>query len=782
MPATLTSEPTPSRGTPRGSPRGGSSLPVQSVSSSIVLPITSSLSSIVLLQVLVTVTLGYQLLFGPDTILPHEGKAFLLFMLLILTGGLLRLPTRITEAGWFVATLVMVDTGLTAGIMYLSGNLESDIYIAFFLLILIAASSPSFKEMLGLSLVLCAAYGVLLFQEILQTGAVSPGQLLRLPLLLVMAIFYGASVDTVRKERRQRLTLAATHQQTREALEESEERFRQMAENIKEVFWMANAEGSRILYVSPVYEEIWGRNRESLYASPQSRLEAVHPSEREMVEAAYTPENLKNGNYDLEYRIVRPDGTLRWIRDRAFPVRKESGQVYRLTGIAEDITSRKEAQEKLRQEALYDKLTGLPNRALFMDRLKFAMGLSKREKDYSFAVLFLDLDRFKIINDTLGHVVGDQLLDAVGKRLRNCLRPGDTVARIGGDEFTLLLDDIKDSNQVTTVIHRIHKELEPVFAIDGHEVFTTASIGIAVSKPEYSEPEHILRDADAAMYRAKAQGQARHEVFDAAMHISVLSRMELEGELRRAIANQEFTIHYQPIVSMTTGLIAQVEALVRWNRPGHGLESPANFIPMAEDTGLIVPLGDWILRTACQQAKQWQGLLPDPVPVTVNVSLRQFELHNQYASVTEALRDTGLEPSCLVLEITESAVMKNVKATLTSFRNLHELGVGLSIDDFGSGYSSLNHLRQFPIDVLKIDRCFIKDIPTDTGVNAIVRAIIAMAQNLHIQIVAEGVETEPQLEFLRGSGCELIQGYFLAKPLPFETLMKMFRDRTRLCG
>lgn len=754
----------------------------QPVSSSISLPISSAFSSFVLLQFLVTLTLGYQLLFGEDTILSFQGKSLVLLILLGMTGLLLRLPPHTTEAGWFVATLVMADTALTVSVMYLSGNLNSDLSITFFLLILIAASSPSFKEMLGLSAVLCAAYGILLFQEILQTGSVSSGQLLRLPLLLVMATFYGASVETIRKERRQRLTLAVSHRKTREALEESEERFRQMAENIKEAFWMTNGDGSRILYISPAYEEIWGRDRETLVASPQARLEAVHPNDRELVQAAYTPENLKTGAYDLEYRVIRPDGTIRWIRDRAFPVRKESGQVYRLTGIAEDVTAQKEAHEKLRQEALYDRLTGLPNRALFMDRLKFAMGVSKREKEYGFAVLFLDLDRFKMINDTFGHVIGDQLLVAVGKRLRNCLRPGDTVARIGGDEFTLLLDDIKDPNQVTSVIHRINKELAPAFELDGHEVVATASIGIAMSKPEYSDPQEILRDADAAMYRAKAQGLARHEVFDAVMHISVLSRMELETDLRRALENQEFTIHYQPIVSLATGLIAQVEALVRWNRPGHGLESPAQFIPLAEDTGLIVPLGDWILRTACQHAKQWQGMLPDPVPVTVNVSLRQFELHNQFASVSEALRDTGLEASCLVLEITESAVMKNVKTTLTSLRNLHQLGVGLSIDDFGSGYSSLNHLRQFPIDMIKIDRSFINDIPTDPGVNAIVRAIIAMAQNLRIKIVAEGVETEAQLEFLRSSGCDLFQGYFLTKPLPLESLVKLFQDRTRLVG
>jgi diguanylate cyclase (GGDEF)-like protein/PAS domain S-box-containing protein len=433
----------------------------------------------------------------------------------------------------------------------------------------------------------------------------------------------------------------------------------------------------------------------------------------------------------------------------------------------QDITDRKQAEERLHHDAFHDVLTGLPNRALFVDHVKLAIAKLQRRADQTFAVLYLDLDRFKVVNDSLGHMGGDQLLIGIARRLESCLRPGDTIARMGGDEFTVLLEDIGDGGTVTQVAERIQSELSAPFSLSGREVFTTVSMGIALSSTEYERPEDILRDADTAMYRAKGMGKARHEIFDTGMHSEALKLLQLETDLRRALERNEFMVVYQPIMSLETGKLCGFEALIRWPHPERGLISPIDFIPLAEETGMIVQIGEWVLRQACEQMHRWQVIFPAEPPtfMCVNLSVKQFSQQDLIEKVALILRETKLGPSSLKLEITESAVMENVDTATKMLEELRQLGVQLAMDDFGTGYSSLSNLHRFPINTLKIDRSFITRMVENNENAEIVRTISGLAQNLGMDVVAEGVETIEQLEILRSLGCRYGQGYFFSKPL-----------------
>jgi diguanylate cyclase (GGDEF)-like protein len=466
---------------------------------------------------------------------------------------------------------------------------------------------------------------------------------------------------------------------------------------------------------------------------------------------------------------------------RGLAVRDAEGKPYRMAGSQTDVTDRKTSEEQLKHDSFYDGLSGLPNRFLFMDRLGNALLRAKRGGNYGFGILVLDLDRFQFVNDSLGHVVGDQLIIAMAHRLKSCLRPGDTMARLGGDEFAILLEDIKEAADATRVADRIHQDLETPFDLCGHEIFATTSIGIALSSTGYDQPETMLRDADTAMHRAKSMGRARHEVFDASMHTRAVSLLKLEGDLRRALERQEFRIHYQPIVSLESWKIAGFEALLRWQHPERGLVLPEEFIPLAEDTGLIIPIAKWVIQEACRQTSVWQSDFPTnpPISVSVNLSSKNLSQPDLIEEVDRALTDAGLLGQSLGLEITESALIENAEHAITVLSRLRALNIRMHVDDFGTGYSSLSYLHQFPIDSLKIDRSFVTRLPQD-GQNAeIVRTIMSLARNLGLTVIAEGVETREQAESLRELDCEMAQGFFFHKPLDTEQIKALLKAKWR---
>lgn len=439
-----------------------------------------------------------------------------------------------------------------------------------------------------------------------------------------------------------------------------------------------------------------------------------------------------------------------------------------------------ETKDHFRHAAFHDSLTGLPNRAMFTELLKAEIESSNRSNLHMFAVLFLDLDRFKNINDSLGHTHGDLLLVAFAERLERTLRPIDTLARFGGDEFAILLSGMTDATDAVRVAQRIQDELSQPFVLDKNSAFATASIGIALSSSGYDRADDILRDADIAMYRAKENGKACYEVFDHGMHARAVSRLQLESDLRQAIEQKEFCVYYQPIVSLQTGRLAGFEALVRWNHPRRGLVSPADFIPVAEETGLIVPIGEWVLNEACAHVRQWQIDSPShrALSLSVNLSARQVAQPDLLNRIKEALENSKLNPHCLKLEITESVVMENAEAAAQMFKQLRSLGVQLSIDDFGTGYSSLSYLHRFPLNYLKIDRSFVMRLTTDND-NAIVRTISTLARNLGMEVIAEGIETEEQFQQLKMLGCEYGQGYLFSRPVDNDGVVHLLAQDSK---
>lgn len=492
----------------------------------------------------------------------------------------------------------------------------------------------------------------------------------------------------------------------------------------------------------------------------------VHPDER--LGARTKWEQLLSGKipgYQIETRCTHRDGQEVWVLWSVSKATVEHSESAHLIFQIQDIADRKAAEERLLHDAFHDALTGLPNRALMMDHLKLAIARNKRKSDLTFAVLFLDLDRFKVVNDSFGHMIGDQLLVGIARRLEGCVRPGDTVARVGGDEFTILLEDVTDVREAVTVAERIQNELKMPFHLSGRDVFTTVSVGIAPGSTSYNLPDEILRDADTAMYRSKSLGKARHEMFDEEMQAQSVNLLQMENDLRRAFERNEFFINYQPIVALDDFRLCGFEALVRWQHPERGLISPVQFIHIAEESGQILQIGEWVLREACHQLQRWQERFPSdkPLYMTVNLSAKQFAQPDLVDRVRDILTETKIDPAFLKLEITESVVMDDFETAAVMLSQLRALGVRLSIDDFGTGYSSLTYLHQFPIDTLKIDRSFVTRIDKENV--EIVRTILMLAENLGMDAVAEGVETQEQMTLLRNLSCQSGQGYFFSKPL-----------------
>lgn len=677
-------------------------------------------------------------------------------------------------------------------------------------------------------------------------------------------------------------------QQVEQGLRDSEEKLRQISDHIQEVFWLINIDPDSglktgISYISPAFEEIWGHSRQTLYSDLHLWLKTIHPGDHDRVAAAFNQLLHREEPYDEDYRIVRPDGTIRWIRDRGFPVRDQQGRVYRIAGLAEDVTTRviahqecdhcfklsldllfiadeqgrlkrinpawasilgysqeelvdlnwadiihpdelslvqralttlqqgtkiselemqcrhrdgsyiwiawnvvpllqehllygtgrdisehKTSEARLIYETLHDALTGLANRPCFLQRLDLAIRKQRRFPKNHFAVLFIDLDGFKRVNDTLGHGVGDQLLIQIARILLQSVREVDTVARLGGDEFTVLLEDCPQPREVIEIAERILKNLEPALNIHHHEIFTSASIGIVVGTPQYQQPAEILRDADSAMYQAKANGKARYAVFDEVMYADTLYQAELENCLHHAIANQELEIHYQPIVSLGENIAVEgLEVLIRWQHPQKGLIPASDFIPIAEELGLINTIGEWVLQEACMQFCRWQRLQPkfQHLYLSINISGQQLREPSLLQTLTRMLAETHIPAHCLRFEITESSLIHNTRIAAELLEQIRKLGIHISLDDFGTGFSALSYLHQLPIDTIKIDRSFVELLQSGDRERSIITAILGLSQVLGLATVAEGIETQAQLEALQALNCTAGQGFYFSSPM-----------------
>jgi diguanylate cyclase (GGDEF)-like protein/PAS domain S-box-containing protein len=524
---------------------------------------------------------------------------------------------------------------------------------------------------------------------------------------------------------------------------------------------------STLRYISPSVERVLGYRPEDLVG--KSAFDYVHPESIELVSSSFAKAlGISGVRPPMEFRVRAGDGSWRHVEvicNNRFSDSDVQGMIVN----ARDVTQRKRAEEQLRYQALHDLLTELPNRRLFVDRLQQALRRTRRRPEHQVAVLFMDLYNFKVINDSVGHETGDKLLVSVAERLRNLLRLEDMLTRFGGDEFTVLMEDIEDPADAMRVAERIVEGFREPFVLDGQEFFAAASIGIAYGSASTTDSEELLRNADVAMYRAKERGPLGYEVFNQNMHLQVVERLELENDIRRAFLAEEFVVHYQPIVDLRISEVQGVEALVRWNHPKRGLLDAEEFVPVAEEIGLIVPMGEVVLEEACRRAVRWQEEHPilSPLQMNVNVSAKQLQRPDLITTVEGVLKRTGLDPARLTLDVTETVYVKVLEGNTAALNDLRRLGVKISIDDFGVGYSSLAYLKRLPADILKLDKSFLEGLGEDLEDTAIVRMVIDLAHTLGIEVIAEGVDSEA-VTILKEMGCGLAQGFFFSEPLPPE--------------
>ena len=582
-------------------------------------------------------------------------------------------------------------------------------------------------------------------------------------------------------------------QRIRRALAERDQLFQLITENAADMIGVVDTEGRRV-YNSPAYQKVLGYTAEELNTSS---LDQIHPDDQQRVLEAGQKARSTGRGERLEYRIRHKDGSWRVLESTASAVQNAKGKITKLVIVNRDITQRKRAEELLAHNAFHDTLTTLPNRALFVDRLDHALTLAKRHSDYKFAVFIIDVDEFKVFNDSLGHAKGDQLLIEISKRLTTSLRgidtisrsnltkrfdapkPDDTLARLGGDEFTVLLDDIRNPSDAIRVAQRIQEKWDAPFVINGEEVVVTISIGIALSDVAYSSADDLLRDAEIAMYRAKQSGKGSFEIFDPNKHASAFQRLKLETDIRKGLELGEFKVFYQPIVSLQNGRIVGFEALSRWQRDSK-IIPPNDFITVADESGLILPMNRQLMQDAARQLKTWHEQFPSdpPLYMSVNITSKQFAQSSLGPEIAQILEKAGLEPEHFQLEITETITMNDPIHALTLLTQLRELGFRIGIDDFGTGYSSLGRLKGFPADSLKIDRSFVSKMGADAESEEIVKLIVTLGHTLGMKVVGEGTETEDDVNRLKAMGCEMAQGYFFSKPVDDQAINQLLSKFT----
>lgn len=567
-----------------------------------------------------------------------------------------------------------------------------------------------------------------------------------------------------------------------EALRESEERYALAALAANDGLWDWNLLTDEVYY-SPRWRLMLGFEEVASHGSPDEWFARIHQDDVERARCTIRDHlEGRTPQFECEYRIRHEDGVYRWMLSRGMALRDPHGIPYRLAGSQTDISARKRTEEKLIHDALHDPLTQLPNRNLFRHRLEVALRDHQRDQNTTFAVMFLDLDRFKMINDSLGHLIGDELLKAIANRLQELMEPDDIIARLGGDEFAILLHGIQSPLDAEKVARRILRSMRKPFRVSSHDVFSTGCIGIAVGNDEYTRPEEMLRDADTAMYRAKSSGMAKYQIFDSTMHKKAVALWKLETDLRHAIERNEFRIHYQPIVSLHTERLAGFEALVRWQHPERGLLYPIDFLPLAEETGMIARIDRLTIREGARQLKVWQAMMPSDQPIFMNVNLSASVLNQPDLArfLAQILQETGIPPASLKLEITESVVMSDVINLPRTLLELQALNLQLCLDDFGTGYSSLSSLHAYPVDILKIDSSFIHGMAHEDGNSDIVRTIITLAHDLDLQVIAEGIECPTQVMQLQTLKCEYGQGTLFSQAVDAEQIGQLIKPSQQL--